>query len=185
LYPVTRCLPASPRLYRYCLELRLSEAGARLAVVLKNPSTATAERSDPTVGKVSAWARRRGFGSLAIVNLFGFRTAAPAVLNGQPYARAVGPENDAHILDAARWADVLVAAWGNPNGIRPGHYRRRIAEVAALLSAHPVQQVGPPTLLGYPRHGLRWTPDMRLTPFDFSGRAAKLPLPSPSLDPSR
>ena len=48
---VTGCAPRRYGRYRYFLEVRVSDAPARtLAVVLKNPSTASTERSDPSVG---------------------------------------------------------------------------------------------------------------------------------------
>jgi hypothetical protein len=163
-----------PRRYRYWLELQLAERGPRLAVVLKNPSTATAARSDPTIGKVSAWARRRGFGAVIVVNLFAFRATEPTDLNGHTYSRLVGPENDACLRKAARGAEVLVAAWGNPNGVRRERYDQRIAEVVRLIGARRLKQVGALTAQGYPRHGLWWTRAMTLEPFDISGRGDKL-----------
>lgn len=52
---VVRCVPWKYRRHRYLLEVRISESTRpRLAVVLKNASTASADRSDPTVGKVEA-----------------------------------------------------------------------------------------------------------------------------------
>jgi hypothetical protein len=134
---------------------------------MKNPSTATAEKSDSTVGKVSAWARRRGFGQLLIVNLFAFRATRPAALNDVSPTRCVGPKNDAYLREAARWADALIAAWGNPNGIEPERYARRVGQVCALFDGQAVWRVGPLTVLGQPRHGLWWNERMPLTPFDF------------------
>ncbi len=53
-------VPAAYERYRYVLELRLTDApaGRHLAVLMKNPSTASAERLDPTIGKVRAWCAR-------------------------------------------------------------------------------------------------------------------------------
>lgn len=154
---VVCCIPSAPRLYRYWLELRLAESGPCLAVILKNPSTATAKVSDPTVRRVSGWARRRGFGVLVIVNLFAFRATEPAALNAQPYLRAVGPDNDAYVCAAADRADTLITAWGNPSGITRARYDRRVGEVLTLLSARRLASVGSLTHLGYPRHGLFWS----------------------------
>ena len=53
--------------YRYLLRVALSPLAPepiphrRLTVIQKNPSLANAQRSDPTAGKVEAWARRSGF----------------------------------------------------------------------------------------------------------------------------
>jgi hypothetical protein len=145
--------------YRYLLEVRLVAEPAlhpRLAVILKNPSTASATRSDPTVGKVEAWARRRGFATVVYVNLFARRATRPGMLRGMPYEAVVGPENDAWVQAAVAWADVTVAAWGNPNGIERTIYDRRIGEVLRLVEPTRPLVVGRPTRLGYPRHGLQW-----------------------------
>jgi hypothetical protein len=154
LRQIVRCEPERFGKYRYVLEVRWGE-GERLAVILKNPSTASAERSDPTVGKVEAWARRHGYGTLTIVNLFALRSTDPVELNRHPYAVAVGPENDRYIREAIDDADTIIAAWGNPNGIERERYDRRIAEVLIILKSRPTT-IGPLTKLGYPRHGLMW-----------------------------
>ena len=150
-----RCLPGGGK-HRYLLEVALSEnGGSRLLVIGKNPSTASASRSDPTLGKIEAWARRRGFGRLTLVNLFALRSPYPRDLNGVPYEEAVGGENDAFIRQAARRADVILAAWGNPNGVDEARYARRIGEVVLLRKGMDVRALGM-TKKGYPRHGLGW-----------------------------
>jgi hypothetical protein len=167
---VRRCVPARLGRYRYLLEIALAEApGPRLAVVLKNPSTASAERSDPTIGKAEAWARRRGFASLSVVNLFAYRSPHPKKLNAPSYRKTVGPENDRHILAAATGAELVVAGWGNPNGIDPEKYERRIEEVLALLRPFPLYGVGEPTRAGHPRHALLWNGNPRAALFSPNG----------------
>jgi hypothetical protein len=153
---VIRCLPKDSTQYRYWLEVKLAEHGPTLVVILKNPSTADAERSDPTLGKVEAWARRRGYGTLIVVNLFARRSTKPAALNQCGYAAAVGPENDAFIRKAIRSANTVIVAWGNPNGIEREVYDRRAGEVMRLLRVREFGMVGGLTKRGYPRHGLRW-----------------------------
>jgi hypothetical protein len=136
-----------------------------LTVILKNPSTAGAARSDPTVGKVEAWARGHGFGVVTYVNLFALRSPYPGALNGVSYEDAVGLHNDMTLARALAEPGTVVAAWGNPNGIDPARYRRRVDEVWALLAAHlstPLYTVGPLTQQGYPRHGLQWRVGMEL-----------------------
>ena len=161
---VTGCAPRKYGRYRYFLEVRVSDAPSRtLAVVLKNPSTASAERSDPTVGKVEAWARKNKFGCIRYVNLFALRSAYPEELNTHPYQVMVGRENDAWIVRSLEGADVVLAAWGNPNGVDPQKYDRRIAEVSLLLEGVRARALGPPTKLGYPRHGLMWNGELKLS----------------------
>lgn len=154
---VIRCEPEDDARYRYVLEVALREGeGPRLAAVLKNPSRASAWRSDPTIGKLEAWARRHGFARVVCVNLFAYRATTPAGLNGHPYAVIVGPENDAAIRAAVDGADLVAVGWGNPNGIAPEVYDRRMAEVLELLRSSRPHCVGGPTRAGYPRHALLW-----------------------------
>lgn len=167
---VVRCVPEEYGTHRYLLEVSLRqtvEPGPRLAVILKNPSTAGALKSDPTIGKVEAWARRRNFAALLYVNLFAVRSTHPAPLNDWDYAYAVGPENDFYIHQAVAQADTVVVAWGNSNGIEPARYDRRIREVLDLLDGRRLQTVGHPTRQGYPRHGLLWNNEPELSDFKF------------------
>ncbi len=168
---VLRCIPKRYGCYRYFLEIKIADGpGTRLAVILKNPSTASDRRSDPTIGKVEAWARRRGFVSVSVVNLFAWRSPHPKELSGLPGYRIRGPGNDRHIVAAASEADLLVAGWGNPNGIDPGTYARRIEKVLALLAPYPLYAVGPLTRAGHPRHALLWTGDVEAAPFALTRR---------------
>jgi hypothetical protein len=153
---IINCLPDEDGPYRYLLAVRLSgEPGPRLAAILKNPSTASVTRSDPTIGKVEAWARRNGFASIAVVNLFALRATHPAALNRFSFEEMIGSDNDAHIQAVVATADVIVAGWGGPNGLDPVRYDRRIADILRLLDGRP-SLVGPLTQHGYPRHGLLW-----------------------------
>lgn len=155
---VVACEPAQPARHRYCLQVRLA-AGPTLVVILKNPSLADGVHSDPTAGKVEAWAGRNSFGLIIYVNLFALRSPYPAMLNEVSYADAVGRENDRALTHALACADRLVVAWGNPNGIAPARYRQRIGEVLTLIAEQgqqPIYTVGGLTKQGYPRHGLHW-----------------------------
>ncbi len=165
---VARCIPETYETHRYLLEIKLVEGlqlSPRLTVILKNPSTASAVKSDPTIGKVEAWARRRGFASVVYVNLFALRSTKPAPLNDYDYDFAVGPLNDFYIREAVASADTLIAAWGNSNGIELVRYNRRINEVLALLDTSRLKVVGAPTRLGYPRHGLLWNNQPEMSDF--------------------
>ena len=160
---VTTCAPRRYGRYRYFLEVRIAEEPAGvLTVILKNPSTASADRSDPTVGKVEAWARKNNFCRIRYVNLFALRSPYPEELNAHPYRVMVGRENDAWIRRSLQGADVVLAAWGNPNGVDTEKYERRIAQVSRLLEGVRIRALGTPTMLGYPRHGLMWNGELVL-----------------------
>lgn len=155
---VLHCEPAQPTHYRYQLVVQVG-AGPALTVILKNPSRADATRRDPTVGKVEAWAWQHGFGTVIYLNLFAYRSPYPATLNQCSYREAVGPDNDVLIQRSLATAHVLVAGWGNPNGIDPARYQQRIGEVLGLLRQQwrqPIGIIGALTKAGHPRHGLQW-----------------------------
>jgi hypothetical protein len=135
--------------YRYLLR-RTWDVRLPLAVfVMLNPSTADAERDDPTIRRCIGLTRAWGFGRLEVVNLFGYRTPHPTVLAAA--ADPVGPENDVHVLQAAARGDLVVAAWGNAGAI----LQRGALMLPHLVSAArlPLQCLGQ-TRTGHPRHPL-------------------------------
>ena len=162
------CTLSSCQRYRYrlCVALlpKWSDAPT-LTIILKNPSTADAQRGDPTTGKVEAWARHQGIGVVTYLNLFALRSPYPHAINTVSYAEAVGEQNDRTIHTGLKSTQTVVIAWGNPNGINAIRYQQRISEVTTLLqhSRKIVQTVGDRTLLGYPRHGLQWRKEMEIT----------------------
>ncbi|RMD96510.1 MAG: DUF1643 domain-containing protein [Calditrichaeota bacterium] len=162
---VIGCIPAKPQAYRYLLEIQLVGVPERCkpgVVIMKNPSTADSFKSDPTIGKVESWARSSGFTHLQILNLFARRATHPGDLNLVRMGTAKGRENDRMIQSVCGTASTIILAWGNPNGITQERYDQRIAEVLRILRHKPLYCVGPPTQLGYPRHGLHWRIGMQL-----------------------
>ena len=91
-----------------------------------NPSTADAERDDPTIRRCMGFARGWGFGGVVVVNLFGLRSPDPAALLAA--ADPVGPLNDAHVRRACRDAGLVVAAWGAHRSVG-----KRALEIGPLL----------------------------------------------------
>jgi hypothetical protein len=99
------------KLYRYRLWRMWEEMpGGTVLFVMLNPSTADADRFDPTVRRCFGFARDWGFGSMEVVNLFALRSTYPEQL--KKVSDPVGPENDAIILKAVKESDLVVAAWG-------------------------------------------------------------------------
>lgn len=96
--------------FRYLLKIDWDESLPIAAVVGLNPSTATERVNDPTITRLERWARRNGFGSLAMLNAYAYRSTDP---NGLwDVDDPVGPKNDEVIsLWATKNSDV-VAAWG-------------------------------------------------------------------------
>lgn len=95
-------------LYRYALWRRWGD-GLPLGFVMLNPSTADAERDDPTVGRCMGFARREGFGALVVLNLYALRATKPDHLLDHPDPE--GPENFARAWELL--PSRVVVAWGS------------------------------------------------------------------------
>lgn len=96
--------------YRYRLWRVWEAARPRLLWVMLNPSTADAANPDPTIRKCIGFARRHGYGSIEVVNLFALRATDPKELRAAKDPE--GFENDVHIVEAARRAGPVIMAWG-------------------------------------------------------------------------
>ncbi len=100
---------SADRRYRWTLRRRWGP-GAYAAFIGLNPSTADETQDDPTIRRCIGFARAWGFDALCMVNLFAYRATDPAEMK-----RAIDPVgdlNDATLIDVARDAGMVVAAWG-------------------------------------------------------------------------
>lgn len=132
--------------YRYSLWRVWDLDAPRVAFVMLNPSTADAERNDPTIRRCIGLANAWGYGGLEVVNLFAYRATRPQVL--KQATDPVGREGDRALLAAASRADQILLAWGNWGSL----YERDRA-VLALLSGYPLYCLGL-TQQQQPRHPL-------------------------------
>ncbi len=132
--------------YRYTLSRAWDETAPAMTFVLLNPSTADATHDDPTLRRCIGFARRWGYGSLTVVNLFALRATNPRALRAAD--APVGAENDAHIIAACEGAARIVCGWGN-HGIL---HARDIA-VCGLLLDFPLWCLGT-TKQSQPKHPL-------------------------------
>lgn len=96
--------------YRYRLWRGWDAAEPTVAFVMLNPSTADAEREDPTIRRCLNFARAWGYGRLEVVNLFAWRATDPRALVTAP--EPIGPGNDAAIAAVADASETIVLAWG-------------------------------------------------------------------------
>ena len=134
--------------YRYSLTRAWRAEGPRVAFVMLNPSTATEERNDPTIERCERRARAMGYGAFRVTNLFAWRATVPRDLKAA--AEPVGADNDAVLLESARWAEVVIAGWG----VHGAHLARG-PQVAAMLRGAGARlcHLGL-TKEGHPRHPL-------------------------------
>jgi len=128
-------------------------------MVMLNPSTADAEKDDPTIRRCIAFAARERFGGVEILNLFAFRATAPTDLKGA--ADPVGPDNDRHLRALFARHPAIVAAWG-----AHGAHRRRDEAVLRIATGLGVTLtcLGR-TAQGQPRHPLYLRSDTPIVPF--------------------
>jgi len=117
------------KVYRYLLWRCWNPKLPPLVACMLNPSTATEVDTDPTVEKVTRWARAWGHGGIIVVNAFAWRSTDPKELYevGQPKGQA----NDQAILSAARVAGMVICGWGT-HAAHP-QFAGRAREVEALL----------------------------------------------------
>ena len=138
-----------PRLVRYWGDEPLKPGKLPLYALWigLNPSTATAEVNDPTISREIAFTRDRlNLRCMVKCNVFDYRATSPKALAG---GAARSPENIPTIVEAARGAHIIIAAWGNiPNPLRWG-----ARDVVEALKGRSLYCLGL-TKDGQPRHPL-------------------------------
>jgi hypothetical protein len=102
-------------LYRYSLGRFCDKVGDPMVFCMLNPSTADAEKDDPTIRRCMGFAKREGKAGIIVVNIFARRTQSPKELrdwaeNGED---VIGPENEKHLYHVAKKWDGIVCAWGS------------------------------------------------------------------------
>ncbi|MHC4976214.1 MAG: DUF1643 domain-containing protein [Planctomycetota bacterium] len=134
--------------YRYTLTRVWDGSLPVCNFLMLNPSTATAEKNDPTVRRALGYAQRWAYGTLIVTNIFALRATNPKELYSCP--DPVGKGNDKAILDAARKADLVVGAWGNH-----GELGSRGAHVVEMLTNAGIELLCLKTTgKGHPSHPL-------------------------------
>lgn len=165
-------------LYRYRLERELLgvgraydaggaayATGGTAAFIMVNPSTADAETDDATIRKVKGFASRLGAARIIVGNKFAFRATDIKAL--RHCAAPVGPENDAHLEQIMRDADMHIVAWGPLGKLPPGRLRARwraVAEIARKVGC-TLQCLGT-AQDGHPRHPLMLGYSATLAPWE-------------------
>lgn len=145
------------RTYRYVLwrEFGGFVGNGYVMFIGLNPSTADEVEDDPTIRRCIAFAKAWGYGALCITNLFAFRATQPADMKAA--TDPIGPGNDAHLVELAQEAGVVVAAWGTD-----GAYMGRDQEVRILVPRlHCLRK----TKDGHPWHPLYLPGNLTPQPF--------------------
>jgi hypothetical protein len=128
LFPSTMGATFSPcRQWRYLL-WRIWNPDLPMALfILMNPSKADEVENDPTVTRqqvrVMKWAELEfdlpRFGGVVVANAFGWRETDSRLLKVRikEGVDIIGPDNDRHILEAAKSAGIAVCGWGQPGNL--------------------------------------------------------------------
>jgi len=96
--------------YRYLLWREWDNKLPRVLFIMLNPSTADAEKNDPTIKRCVDYAHAWGYGSIEIANLFAYRSTLPDEL--LQVEDPVGPHNLCMIEAAVSRAKLIIGAWG-------------------------------------------------------------------------
>lgn len=96
--------------YRYLLRRVWDHKKPRALFVMLNPSTADARKDDPTIRSCVRLVTALGYGSLEVVNVFGYRATNPKELTVA--ADPIGPDNEKIVMSAINRCDVVICAWG-------------------------------------------------------------------------
>lgn len=120
-----------------------------------NPSTADAEKDDPTIRRCIGFAKREGFTRLVMLNLFAFRATDPKALITAD--DPVGPDNNSELM-AWMTSPVIVACWGaNPTNGRAVAMKAMVRNCGAKLYCFGK------TKDGHPKHPLYLPADAPLS----------------------
>ena len=128
--------------YRYALWRTWDASKPQVLFIGLNPATADASQDDNTMRRCMVYARDWGFGSMAVGNLFAFRTTWPSEL--KKARDPVGKTNDRWLRRLSKEAEMTVAMWGND-----GSYLDR---AAGFIKAYPDLHCFRVTAQGQPHH---------------------------------
>jgi len=140
------------RKYRYGLSRTWNGKKKTILFIGLNPSTANEKIDDPTIRRCINYAQNWGYGSLLMVNLFAYRATSPSELKN--VKNPIGNDNDLHIIELSKKADLAVAAWGNK-----GSYLNRDKEVKKII---PILMCLKINKSGQPAHPLYQKKDLKL-----------------------
>jgi hypothetical protein len=96
--------------HRYQLTRTWDKEKEKILFIMCNPSTASATKNDPTIKKITKYAKSWGYGGIVVGNIFAFRSAYPKDLK-----TAIDPEgkkNRKYVQRLIKNAEKVVYAWG-------------------------------------------------------------------------
>jgi len=130
--------------YRYRLSRQWDGGHKPCLFIMLNPSTADADKDDPTIRRCINFAKSWGRNELIVVNLFAYRATSPKDMMAAD--DPVGPENMQHVKEAADY--VMHGCELFPDGVGP---------IVCAWGAHG-------TYMGQDQTVLGWLEDVCATP---------------------
>ncbi len=164
-------------MYRWNLKRRISSNSNSLIFIGLNPSKADSQLDDPTIRRLSSFARRWDYGSLIVLNLFAKISSSPSILERS--SDPIGYRNNDELVKwIYRWSHnpflELWLGWGNKGILRSRNLEiLRILKINEIVRrSHYPSASGPLaiglTLKGNPRHPLYLSSQASLRPLDLS-----------------
>jgi hypothetical protein len=121
--------------YRFALVRSWDKSKPFVMFMMLNPSTADAEKDDPTIRRCMAFAKVWGYGGICVGNLFPYRATDPSELliadHVLPYDNFPG-ENLQWIGIMAKSCELVICAWGNAHILKK-FWKKNIYEQYAPL----------------------------------------------------
>jgi len=109
--PISSAVISVDGIYRYQLSRIWDEKLPQVMFIMLNPSTADAEKDDPTIRRCKSFAKSWGFGGIRVGNLFAYRSTDPKEI--LQCSNPIGEENKRHIDKMAAKCELVICAWGN------------------------------------------------------------------------
>jgi hypothetical protein len=151
------------RIYRYVLWRRWDAKRPSVMFVGLNPSTADETEDDPTIRRCVGFAKAWGYGGIAMLNLFAYRSTDPAAL--KRVSDPIGPHNNDHLIIEEVNCAKVIAAWG-VHGTLHGRDRQVCAMLTQLWCLGTTKS-------GHPKHPLYLRSDTQ--PVSFKNSASLPP----------
>lgn len=146
--------------YRYSLARKWDASKGKVVFIMLNPSLAGAQEDDKTTRRCINFAKKFGYGSLEIVNIFAYIATNHQELKDLGKKEAIGSGNELYLIRALNSADKIIAAWGENCRIHEGD-----REIEKLIDGYNVDCLGELTKSGFPRHPLYLPKDVELRPY--------------------
>lgn len=150
------------RKYRYSLFRTWDNELPVVEFIGLNPSIANEKKNDNTIRRCIQFAKDWGYGTIIMLNAFGYCATDPRDMKACEDPIGVG--NDKEIIRMSHRADLIVACWGAHGG-----FENRDMEVMAILRVQELEVycLGV-TKNGFPKHPLYLSGDEK--PVRYKGR---------------